>query len=32
MAKMSIPDKIYRLNAINIKIPRTFFPETENPI
>lgn len=29
MAKMSIPDKIYRLNAINIKIPSTFYPETE---
>ena len=29
IAKMSIPDKIYRLNAINIKIPAIFFPETE---
>jgi len=28
---MSIPDKIYRLSAINIKIATTFFAEIEKP-
>lgn len=31
IAKMSIPDKIYRLSAINIKIATTFFAEIEKP-